>query len=164
MNIISKNEINNALNSIGLKKISQNGSICVYKNENFQFEVDTLFLRYVRTPTKKRTYVKFNSCEELVSKISKLFSNLEKEQASFNDLKNFIANQKSNIKEKMLELAKIYPFSITDSYYYYNDHKIEPRLYENGDIHFRAIISRNIFDLTPEQLINTFDLISSFKK
>lgn len=164
MTKISKNDINNALNSIGLKEVSQHGYICVYEKDNFQFEVDTLFLRYVRTPTNRRTFAKFDSCKELVSKISKFFSNLEKEKTILNNLKDSIDNKKSNIKEKILELAKVQPFSIIENDYYYNDYKVEPRLYKNGDIYFRAIISRNIFDLTPEQLINTLDFISSFKK
>jgi hypothetical protein len=160
MSSISKDEIIPALDKIGLKVQGRTDmqAITFVLNE-FSFEIDTIFNTYVRFPTGNRTEVKFNTVDELVSKISKYFKSLEKAKA-----KKIASTKKINEKEnfKLTQFQALcisMPFTEKNNCFFYKSHEVLPRLNDNNEVYFRIIISGTIKDLSPLKLISLYDFI-----
>lgn len=131
----------------------------VLNRDIYSFSIDVNMCRYVRTPTKNRTEVKFNSIEELIKKMTKFFNDIAKKEAKIVDE---IAKKEERKKEELDKFSVIlkYPFfSLKDGEYYYKEHKVQPRLNKEDTIFFRAIISGEIKNFSPAELMALHDFL-----
>ena len=160
--IIPKKKIIQSLNNEGFNFIGFNGSELTFEKGIFKIKVNYLEKTYIRYPTKRQIKAKYDTANDLITKIDKFISEHKKQISDEKSVQDSIEDRKNFIYKKMKELTKDTPeIKEVDGEFYYENYVLTPKLNSENTIFFRAIVSGNKFDLNLNQLISLYNTIKN---